>query len=104
MTLLGLTVAALSAPAGQAAFPDFDGDEAPAPPQLADRVRHEPAPPPAEGAIEATGPAQTITGSNGFDWADAGIGAGIALGGMAFLGGGVVAVKRAGRRDPLTTQ
>jgi hypothetical protein len=39
----------------------------------------------------------------GLDWADAGIGAGIAFGGILLLGGGLLVIRRSGRRHRLAT-
>ena len=78
---LALGFAAALTPAAQAAFPDSD--------------RSAPAGAPA---------AAPVSGSGGFDWADAAVGAGIALGGSALVGGTVVAVRRHGGRGRLATR
>jgi hypothetical protein len=96
---LVLALAAVGAPAAQAAFPDGDS---PSPTRaqavvLAERVRTEPAPP----AIETSFSLDAVAG--GFDWGDAGIGAAIALGAAGLVAGSVVVVRRSGDRNRLST-
>ena len=43
---------------------------------------------------------QTIIGEDGFGWAEAGVGAGLALGAAALLGGSALALRRARRATP----
>lgn len=97
---LVLTLAATGAPAAQATFPDGDSPVSSTQARaaaLAERVRTEPAPP----AIDTSFGLDVVAG--GFDWADAGIGAGIALGAAGLLAGSVLVVRRAGGRDRLST-
>lgn len=104
MTTVGLAIglAAALAPAAQASFPDGDG---PGPggndggPGLAERARIEP-PLPAE-AISTT---PVAIAEPGFDWADAAVGAGVALGGTVLVGGTLVAIRRHGGRGRLATR
>jgi hypothetical protein len=68
----------------------------------------EPASPPEQdkGAAELGQPSVTIvrpTVVEGFDWADAGTGAAVALGGVALIGTGLLMVRRTVRRDRLAT-
>jgi hypothetical protein len=101
LAVAGLVVAlaAIGAPAGQAAFPDSDSPASPAAERvvpLAQRVRSEPGPP-------ALPPGFTVElVPSTFDWADAGVGAGIAVGVAGLLAGGVLVVRR-GQRDKLAT-
>lgn len=97
---LVLALAAMGAPAGQAAFPDGDSPSSPTQARavgLAERVRTEPAPP----AIDTSFSLDVVAG--GFDWGDAGIGAAIALGAAGLLAGSILVVRRAGGRDRLST-
>jgi hypothetical protein len=100
---LTVAIAAIGAPAAQAALPDQGrgasmGD--PVTPGLANKVRHEPQPP--TGVSFETDSVLSVPG--GFDWADAAVGAGIALGATALLGGALVVVRRSGQRNRLATR
>lgn len=106
MTTVGLAIglAAALAPAAQASFPDGDAPVARGNgggPGLAERTRIEPRVP-AE-AIPAT-PAATAEPVGGFDWADAAVGAGVALGSSVLVGGTLVAIRRHGDRGRLATR
>jgi hypothetical protein len=78
------------------------------------RATHEPAPssiPPAPpqhaDGVSDLAPAASTQGvvvGGGVDWADAGVGAGIAFGGVLLLGGVLLVVRRSGQRDPLATR
>jgi hypothetical protein len=101
LAVAGLVVAlaAIGAPAGQAAFPDGDSPVSATEARvvsLAQRVRSEPAPP----ALPPGFTFEVVLST--FDWADAGIGAGIALGAAGLLAGGVLVIRR-GQRDKLAT-
>lgn len=92
---LAIGLAAAIAPAAQANFPDGDGPVASdGGPGLAERARIEPRLP-AE-AIPAPPAAVLEPVSGGFDWADFAVGAGVALGGTALVGGTLVAFRRHG--------
>jgi hypothetical protein len=48
-------------------------------------------------------PSPVVEVQGGFDWADAGVGAGIAFGGILLLGGALLVVRRSGQRHRLAT-
>lgn len=101
---LALALAAIGAPVAQATFPDGDSPVPAGAPHeqspgrstqargaaLGERVRTEPAPPVIDTSF-------SLDTAGGFDWADAGVGAGIALGATGLLMGSVLVVRRAGR-------
>jgi hypothetical protein len=54
------------------------------------------------GAVVVPSPSGPVVEAlDGFDWADAGLGAGIALGGVLLLGGALLVFRRAGQRQRL---
>ena len=102
ITTLGVVAVAIGAHAGQAAFPDGDG----ATPDVDVRVvRLEPAAfrtalPAQAGMSSATArPAREFDPSGGFDWADAGVGAGIGLGAAGLAAGALLTARRALRSN-----
>jgi hypothetical protein len=74
-------------------------------PALPPEVALEPSVAPTEqpGGVEiARSPSSPVVEAlDGFDWADAGLGAGIALGGIVLLGGALLVLRRSGRRQRL---
>jgi hypothetical protein len=104
VTALAVSIAAVAVPAGSGSLPDGDtqgGSATPATSEIATKVRHEPPLP----ALEASAASLVADPASvdGFDWADAGIGGGIALGIAALLGGSVIVVRRTRHNDRLAT-
>jgi hypothetical protein len=85
----GLAVAAIAASAAMAAPPRDAGTSPTSQEQQVIASRGQSAPTPIRGPVTHVEPAKQVANESGFDWGDAGIGAGIA-GGLMLVGFGSV--------------
>src|SRR5882724_3012513 len=92
----GLAVAAIAASAAVAVPPRDAGTPLTPQEQQVIASRGQSAPTPIRGPVTHVEPAKQVANGSGFDWADAGIGAGIA-GGLMLVAFGSVGVTHKGR-------